>query len=395
MNKKELGILLVLSALNFTHILDFMILMPLGTFIMPHFSIAAREFSVLVASYALSAGLSSLLFAFWANKYDRKITLILAYIGFLLGTLGCGLAPSFYFLLISRIVAGIFGGILGSQVIAIVSDLIAFERRGKAMGFIMSAFSLASIVGVPFSLMLANKFSWHAPFLLVVFLGLFIVPLLWWILPSLKAHINQKTEAKPMALIQSVFSDPIQRGALLFSSIMMFGHFLIIPYINPFLQFNKGFSPSFTPNVYWVGGVFSLFAANFAGKWADQYGKWKVCLYSVILSFPFILFVTTIPLNQTILVLGVFGLWFAFSTGRGVSSQALVSNVVKPELRGSFQSFNSFMQQIGTGLSSLVSGLIISSEPDLKLNNYAVLGILSILILSLSLVLGRKLFKAL
>jgi MFS transporter, DHA1 family, inner membrane transport protein len=391
MTKQERILILVLALLNFTHILDFMIMMPLGNYLMPYFKIGSSEFSVLVSAYALSAGFSSFFSAFFVNGFDRKKILLLAYLGFLIGTLGCGLAPSFITLLISRIVAGLFGGLLGAQVISIVSDIIPFERRGRAMGQLMGAFAVASIVGVPFSLYMANLFSWHAPFLIIAILGLVVVPLIYKYVPSLTDHINnQKVDLSKT--LGDIFKNSEYVKALSFSGLMMMGHFLIIPFINPFLEYNKGIPKTMTPLVYLFGGISALIFSNVVGILSDKYGKWLFYKICVIISIPLILFVTNIPSSNIILILFIFSLWFAAATGRGVTSQALVSNVVSQEIRGSFQSFNSFMQQIGTGLASIIAGLVVHSNADLSLENYHLIGYLSIIILTSTILIGKSIF---
>jgi MFS transporter, DHA1 family, inner membrane transport protein len=146
MTKKERAILLLLAILNFTHILDFMIMMPLGNYLMPYFKISPQQFSFLVASYTFSASASGFAAIFFADGFDRKRLLITAYTGFLLATLACGLAPGYTFLLLARVVAGLFGGLIGAQVISIVADIFQYERRGRAMGAVMSAFAVASTI---------------------------------------------------------------------------------------------------------------------------------------------------------------------------------------------------------------------------------------------------------
>ena len=190
MNWKERIILILLAALNFTHILDFMILMPLGNYLMPYFDLSPKQFSILVSAYTISAAVSGFGAAFFVDRYDRKKVLLYAYIGFLVGTIACGLAPTFITLFIARTVAGLFGGLIGAQVLSIVADSFPYERRGAAMGAIMSAFALASTFGVPFALYLANLISWHAPFLLVGILGIVLIPLLIRYLPSMTGHIQ-------------------------------------------------------------------------------------------------------------------------------------------------------------------------------------------------------------
>ncbi|NJN34047.1 MAG: MFS transporter [Saprospiraceae bacterium] len=193
------------------------------------------------------------------DNFDRKKVLLVGYIGFLAGTIACGLAPTFWLLLMARTVAGLFGGLIGAQVISIISDIFTYERRGAAMGAVMSAFALASTLGVPFALFLANKFSWHAPFLLVGTLGIVIVPLIMRYVPEMTQHLNQQNATHDKwGTVKSILQNPKQVQALIFSGLVMFGHFLIIPFINPFMEFNVGFTKNFTPLIYLVGGVCSF-----------------------------------------------------------------------------------------------------------------------------------------
>jgi MFS transporter, DHA1 family, inner membrane transport protein len=393
MNKNERLILLLLAALNFTHILDFMIMMPLGNYLMPHFHISPREFSYLVSAYAISAGISSFLSAFYVNDFDRKKVLIWAYAGFLIGSLGCGLANSYALLLSARIVAGLFGGLIGAQVISIVADLIPFERRGAAMGVVMASFAMASTFGVPFSLKLANMLSWHAPFIFVAGLGLCIIPLLYAYIPAMSGHtINGRTDSR-FEVLSQIIKNKNQWLALIFTLLMFMGHFTIIPFINPYLEFNKGISKEVTPYVYLFGGIAAFFAANFFGKLSDKMGKWKTYVMNVVLAFPFILLITHMPDMAIPFVLAVFVCWFSVATGRGVAAQALSSNVAPVEYRGSFQSFNSFMQQMGSGIASLLAGFLVSKSPQGPLVGYGTLGIVSIVILLLSIYVGHKAFN--
>ena len=245
MGKKERIILLLLAGLNFTHILDFMIMMPLGNYLMPYFNISAKQFTFLVSAYSLSAAISGFAAAFIVDHFDRKKILVWSYIGFLIGTMACGFAPSYNLLLASRILAGLFGGIIGAQVFSIIADIFSYEKRGVAMGSVMSAFAVASILGVPFSLYLTNIFqdNWHIPFLLVAGVGILIIPLVIRFIPPMNSHITDKDQRdSPSSLLRNVLRSSSQRLALVFSCLLMMGHFLIIPFINPYLEFNKGFS---------------------------------------------------------------------------------------------------------------------------------------------------------
>jgi MFS transporter, DHA1 family, inner membrane transport protein len=396
MTKNERLILILLAALNFTHILDFMIMMPLGNYLIPYFNISPQQFAILVSAYTFSAGASGFVAAFYVDNFDRKKILIAAYIGFLVGTLACGLAPTFALLLTARTLTGVFGGLIGAQVISIVSDTFSYERRGQAMGAIMSAFAIASIIGVPFALYLANLSSWHAPFLLVGGLGFALVPFLMRYIPSMTAHIHDATAREnKLAILTTVLSTPAQRNALIFSGLIMFGHFLIIPFINPYMEFNMGYSKNHTPMVYLAGGIASFFSANLIGKAADNYGKLKVFSLSVICALPLVIGITNMPTIPFYIILALFAAWFTASTGRGVTAQAMVSQVVSPEHRGSFQSFNSSVQQIGSGLAALASGYIVVKGEQGQIEHYDWVGYLSVAALAVSLLLARQIFKTL
>lgn len=395
MTKKERIIVLLLAGLNFTHILDFMIMMPLGNYLMPQFNISPKQFSFLVSAYSLSAFASGFAAAFIVDRFDRKKVLVLCYIGFLLGTIACGFAPTYNWLFISRILAGIFGGVIGAQVFSIIADIFSYERRGAAMGSVMSAFAVASILGVPFSLYLTNIFQddWHIPFLLVGGVGVVLVPLIIKYIPAMSDHIL-KTEKKeqPLVILGKVLHTPAQRSALIFSCLLMMGHFLIIPFINPYLEFNKGFSKDLTPMIYLVGGTASLIAAIFLGRLADKKGKLPVFSLSVFFSLFMVVLITRMPTVPFAVVLVFFAVWFVFATGRAVTAQAMISEVVKPEQRGSFMSFNGSVQQLGTSIASVVAGLVVLKDKAGKIQHYEWLGYLSIIVLLASLFLGRYLF---
>lgn len=387
MNSKERIALILLAALNFTHILDFMIMMPLGNYLMPYFNISPQQFSMLVASYTFSAGIAGFLAAFFVDNFDRKKVLLFGYIGFLIGTLCCALSPTFEFLLISRIVAGLFGGLIGAQVLSIVADLIPYERRGMAMGIIMAAFSVASVFGVPFGLYIANLFNWHGPFFFVAGLGAVLVPFLMRFLPKMDGHLTTETaRINPFVLIREVARDKDQLLALGFTASLMLGHFMIIPFLNPFMEFNMGFSKFQTPMLYMAGGIATLITSPLIGRLADKVGKHKVYFIMAVTSIFPIALITNLPPMPFYLVLCVSGFWFVVSSGRTIPAQAMVSNVVSPERRGSFMSFNSSVQQIFVGLASVLAGLIVVKNPDNSIQNYEVTGYISILITLLTLI---------
>ncbi len=396
MTRKERIILYILASLNFTHILDFIIMMPLSNYLIPYFKITAMQFSILVASYSVSAFFSGLIIAMVIDKFDRKRSLLIAFARFLIGTIACGFAPTYGLLLAARIMAGLFGGIIGAQVLSIVADLFAYERRGRAMAVVMSAFAAASILGVPISLYLTNlfHFNWHIPFILIGSLGVLFVPLIIRYIPKMKGHIITLENSKsPFEALINVFRVQVQRDALLFSGMLMMGHFLIIPFINPYIEFNKGFSKEIIPMIYLFGGMASLVGALLLGRFSDKVGKLPIFLWSVFFSLFMVLIITRMPNVHFSIVLCFFALWFVLGTSRAITAQAMISEVVKSEQRGSFMSVNGSVQQLGSGLAALAAGTIVITEKSGKIHNYNWVGYLSIFVLLTSMILGHIIFK--
>jgi DHA1 family inner membrane transport protein len=395
MNPKERMLLLLLASINFTHILDFMIIMPLGNYLMPYFHISTQQFSLIVSAYSYAAFASGIIAAFVIDNFDRKRSLIFGYTGFITGTALCGLASSYQFLIGARILAGLFGGLIGAQVLSIVADTFPYEKRGRAMGYLMAAFSVASVLGVPLSLYLANLISWHAPFIMVAILGFVLIPFTMKFIPPMRTHLENRQHQKSTAAFAVVFSRKSALIALCLSSLMFFGHFLIVPFINPYMEFNVRFTKWQIPLTYVVGGAATLFSAPFFGKLSDKKGKLKIFVLCAALTLPFVYFITNMPAIPFYFVLIATGLWFIVSNGRSIAAQAMISNVIESRYRGSFMSINSSLQQLFVGSASFAAGLIVTNEPvTKKINHYDWVGYLSISILAFCIYLGYALKKS-
>ncbi len=381
MTFSEKRLLFLLACVNFTHIVDFMILMPLGPSLMQIFDLSPAQFGYLVGSYGFAAGASGFSLSFFADRFDRKKMLLFAYIGFTLGTAACALAPSFAGLLVARIVAGIFGGMIGSQVLSIVADTFPYERRASAMGVIMTAFSMASVVGVPGGLYLAQLGSWHTPFWMIAALGVLISWALYQFIPPMNQHIRDDIQS-PWKVFVQIFQNSNQRRALQFTGLIMLGHFMIIPYIAPSLVANVGFKEEDIYLIYLVGGAATLITSPLIGKWADRQGKPPIFRLFALLSLIPVFLITHLDAGASIyVVLSYAVLFFVFSNGRLIPVQAMVSNVVTPQQRGSFMALNSSIQLWAQSLASAGSGLILVENADGTFANYNWVGYLSIGIL--------------
>lgn len=362
---------------------------------MPHFNISAQYFSLIVAAYPVTAFVSGMIAAFFVDKYDRKKVLLSAYVGFIIGTVTCGIAPTPALLMAARILTGLFGGLIGAQVLSIIADTFPYEKRGQAMASVFMAFSMASVFGVPFSLYLAKLITWHAPFIFIGIMGVVLLPFLYKFLPPVTGHLKNAVTSKASVgeVFAAVFANRSQTLALLLSGSLMLGHFLVIPFINPYMEFNVGFTKDQTPLIYMVGGVCAMASSTFIGKLADKYGKLKVFTICLLLSLLPIFLITNMPRIPFYYVLIVFGFWFTFSTGRNIPAQAMISTVVNPAERGRFMSFNSSFQQLFTGAASIIAGLIVVRDAQGKIYNYNWVGYLSVSIVFLCWFIGRMLAK--
>ncbi|NOS92284.1 MAG: MFS transporter [Cyclobacteriaceae bacterium] len=396
MKRNEIVLVALMALLNFTHILDFMIMMPLGNILMPQWNLNSSQFSIIVSSYSLAAFVSSFAAIFFADKFDRKNVLLVAYFGFLAGTLGCAFATNGATMILARSITGIFGGLISAQVLSIIADIIPYERRGQAMGMLMGGFALASVVGVPFGLYLANQFNWYFPFLVVAGVGVLLFPLLLRYVPSVGGHM-----ANPIPLkgrIESfvhIFSDRTQMTALAFSFILIMGHFLIIPLFNPYMVYNVGVPQKDTPLIYLFGGISSLITAQFVGKLSDKYGKRQVFVIAAAASLILILMLTNMPRIPVYWVLIIFSVWFSAATGRTVPGQAMTTQAVSAKTRGSFMSLNSCMQSLGTGFAGLISGWLTFSDSTFAIHHYDYLGYLSAILILICIALAIRLDKLL
>lgn len=390
--KNEKLVLFLLAVVQFTHIMDFMIVMPLGAQLMKIFSISPFEFTLIVSSYAFAAFAVGLFGAMFIDRYDRKKVLLFIYIGFTIGTLACALAPNYIFLLLARSLAGAFGGLLGALVLAIVADVVPLARRGKAMGIIMTAFSVASVAGVPTGLWLAAQFSWRMPFIVVSLLSFLTIFLLIRFVPALTKHLENGAETvRPFKVIQNLFSDKNQVIALLFSIILMLGHFTIIPFIAPYMQFNVGFTDYQITYIYLIGGILTAFLLPFFGKISDEYGHVKIFTLASILAVFSIYIITTLQAVSIVIALCATSSFFVVASGRNVPATTMITSVVKPESRASFMSFRASANQGALFISSLIAGAIIGTNEDESLTNYEVVGYIAIVMSIVAIIMARKL----
>jgi len=364
----------LLTLLQFAVILDFMIMSPLGAMIMPAMSMTAQQFGLVVSAYAFSAGVSGILTAGFADRFDRKKLLLFFYGGFLLGTLWCGLATSFESLLMARVVTGLFGGVIGSIVMAIAADLFEPALRGRVMGLLQGGFAASQVLGLPFGLYLATHWDWHAPFLALVAFGTVGGLLIAWRMKPVDAHLKLQNDRSAFAHLWHTVAVRRHLHAFLITALLTTGGFMIMPFASAFSVNNVGIDLRHLPIVYLVTGISTMFVAPLVGRLTDRFSPLPVFLTGSAITIAMVAIYTRLgPSSLTTLVV-INVILFAGIFSRMVPWQVVVAGIPAPEQRGAFTAINAALQQLAGGLAALVSGHIVTIAADGKLQHFPWVG---------------------
>ena len=386
----ELLLLLTLAGMQFTNILDFMIMMPLAPQLMRLFDIGPQAFGFLVSAYTFAAAASGFVAAFWIDRFDRKRALLAMYTGFIVATALCGIAPNYVLLVAARLVAGVFGGVIGALVLTIVADVVPYARRARGTALVSAAFSLAAVMGVPLGLWIAAHYSWRAPFLVLAALSMVAWIVAWRVVPPIDAHLRGGERRHPVAQLHAIFGVRNHRRAFAFMIALMTSVFMVVPFIAAYNVANVGLAETDLPYIYFAGGLMTLFTAQVIGRLADRYGKKRLFTILAVISVVPLLVATHLPPVPFVNVLAVTVLFFVFVPGRFGPAMALVTGSVAPPLRGSFMSFNGAIQQLGSGLASLAAGLIIGRAADGSLTRYGWAGWCAVAATLVAIVLANR-----
>lgn len=388
--RRERLLLLMLASVQFTSIVDFMVVMPLGPQLMRALHITPAQFGLIVSSYTIAAGLAGLTASSVLDRFGRKSAFLTLYAGFLLGTLLCGLSWSYVTLLAARVVTGAFGGILGGMSLAIVGDVFPEERRGRATGVLMSAFAVASVVGVPVGLWLGTKFGWQTPFLVLAALALPIFFIALRSLPPLREHLIGEPHAHPLRKLATTFSHGGHLRAFSLTIALMLGSFSLIPYISVYLVSNAGVSEEQLPWVYVTGGALTLVGAPLIGRLADRFGKLPVYRIVAVISGMLMLAVANLGVVPLAVSVSLVGALMVCNAGRMVAALAMITGSVERSERGGFMSANSAVQHLASGLGAYLGGLILVKRADGVLEHFDLVGLLALAFTALTIWLAGR-----
>lgn len=376
-SRYQLFVVVLLAFLQFTVVVDFMILSPLGAMLLEKLAITPAKFGAVVSAYAFSAGISGLLAAGFADRFDRRRFLLFFYVGFLVGTMLCGFATSYEFLLGARIVTGLFGGVIGSISLAIVADLFPLSMRGRVMGLVQTSFAASQVLGIPIGLFLATHWGWHAPFFMLVAIGVPAGIAMAVGLRPITAHLTAGTSDRKNPLHHLVRTATSPRYVAGFSATMLLatGGFMLMPFGSTFLVQNLSIPLEKLPMIYMITGLSSIIGGPIIGRLSDTFGKYRTFVVGTIVSTVMVLWYTQLTSASLALIVGLNVVLFMGISARMVSSFALSSALPDLSDRGAYMSINSSMQQLSGGVASWFAGFIVhQATPTSKLDGYPLLG---------------------
>ncbi len=374
-------VIILLALTQFSVVLDFMVMSPLGDMLMKSMNLSTTQFGFAVSGYAFSAGISGLLTAGFADRFDRKKLLLFFYIGFILGTLFCGLANSYPLLMAARIVTGLFGGVIGSISLAIVADLFLLEQRGRVMSFMQMGFGASQVLGIPISLYIANVWGWQSPFIMIVGLSFFIWLFLLLKMEPVNKHLAAQNDKNAFVHLWHTVAKPHYRTGFLATAFLSIGGFMMMPWGSAFSINNLHVTQQQLPTLFMVSGISSLIVMPIIGKLSDKIDKFKLfVIASLWMCVMVVIYTNLTPAPFWIIVL----LNMLFMMGimsRMVPAMALTSSLPVMQDRGAFMSINSSLQQIAGGVAAGIGGLIVVQKTKTSpLEHYDTLGYVIVII---------------
>ncbi|QNL49226.1 MFS transporter [Olivibacter sp. SDN3] len=390
-NSYQILVIAILAVTQFTVILDFMVMSPMGDLMIKSMDMDAKAFGLAVSAYAFSAGASGLLTAGFADKFDRKRLLLFFYVGFIIGTFLCGLANSLVTLIAARIITGLFGGVIGSISMAIITDLFSLAQRGRVMGFVQMGFGASQVLGIPIGLYIANKWGWEAPFLMIATASIFIALIIALRLKPIKQHLGMQQQQKAISHLWHTLKNKHYKVGFAATAFLSIGGFMMMPYSTVFAVNNLGVDHEQLPLLFMVSGVCALITMPIVGQLSDKVSKFKLFAIASIWLMMICVIYTNLSITPFWLVISLNILMMISIMGRMVPSSALTSAVPQKQDRGAFMSINASLQQIAGGIGAVISGLIVyQQDKTTPLMHYNYVGYTVVAITIISILMVRR-----
>ena len=383
----------MLAITQFTVVLDFMVMSPLGDLLIKDLKISPSQFGIVVSSYAISAGVSGFFTALIADKFDRKKLILFFYFGFIIGTALCGISMNYTFLVFARVITGIFGGVMSSISLAIIADVFTLNQRGRVMSFIQMGFGISQIAGIPISLYIANQWDWKMPFFFIVALAIIVFMFLFIFLRPINEHVHLERKP-PIQHMKKTISNKNYQIGFIATMFMSLGGYLMMPWGSAYSVNNIGISQSDLPLLFMIVGIATFSIMPFAGILSDRFNKFHVFTISSCIMIVAVLLYSNLPqVSLTTLIL-VNILMMMGIMARMIPSQALAASIPEASDRGAFMSINTSLQQLSGGIAALIGGWIVTQNDEMSpLENFDNLGFLVVFIILINIYLTYRVYR--
>ncbi|MGV3761293.1 MFS transporter [Parapedobacter sp.] len=375
LTRYQILVVVILAVTQFTVVLDFMIMSPLGDILMKSMHLIPSEFGLAVSAYAFSAGFSGFLTAGFSDKFDRKKLLLFFYVGFVFGTVLCGIAHTYWFLVAARVITGLFGGVIGSISMAIVADLFALQQRGRVLGFVQMAFGASQVLGIPIGLYIATNWGWEMPFLMVAALGVVMVGVIGFYLRPINEHLYVKSEKSAFTHLWHTLARRDYRIGFAATALLSVGGFMMMPFGSAFAINNLHVTEHQLPLLFMVAGLSTLVIMPFIGRLSDRVDKYKLFVIASLWLMAMCIWYTNLSVVPLWIAIALNVLLMAGVTSRMIPSSALTSAVPELKDRGAFMSINASLQQLAGGIAAALAGKIVVQQTNFSpLEHYDTVG---------------------
>ncbi len=374
----EKTLIWIVFFVNYVTMFEFVVINPLSPDYIVELGIMSSEVGMIAGCFSLTAAISGFFAVTFIDNHDRRKVLAICMFGLIISNIATICTYDFKTFLLAKIITGLFAGTSSAIGLAIISDNIPAERRGAALGKVMSAFPVVAAIGVPVALELSHYFKeWEAAFSMNLSVQIILFIYILKRIPALDKHLHHILPIKVLTKYKNIFFNKTYIMAFASNAMSLFAGFCLIPNFANYFIFNLGYPREKLGLLFMIGGCISFFGVRFMGRLSDKY-KPHILASGLVLIMVFALYYRFISEHIKLPILLFFILFMFSMTARNVVFSTLCSKIPSSHDRASFFSIFNVSINIGSGLGAFLSSLVLKEGANLELVNMEKLAVLSI-----------------